>query len=148
MTDKPIRSAPEDVPVTADQPEACGLSRRDFLKITAVTGGTAAVLGGLPAFDRLLAAAEQTPLPYPLIAPENQISSVCLQCNTGCGIRVKLVNGVAAKIDGNPYSPWVLSPHLDYTTPLADAAPIDGALCPKGQAGLQTAYDPYRIVSV
>jgi anaerobic selenocysteine-containing dehydrogenase len=25
---------------------------------------------------------------------------------------------------------------------------VDGAICPKGQAGLQTVYDPYRLVSV
>jgi tetrathionate reductase subunit A len=27
-------------------------------------------------------------------------------------------------------------------------AATGGAICPKGQAGLQSAYDPYRIVSV
>jgi anaerobic selenocysteine-containing dehydrogenase len=27
-------------------------------------------------------------------------------------------------------------------------ATIDGAICPKGQAGLQSAYDPYRVVKV
>lgn len=31
---------------------------------------------------------------------------------------------------------------------MKDVATVEGALCPKGQAGLQTAYDPYRIVSV
>ena len=80
--------------------------------------------------------------------PENQIYTVCLQCNTGCGIKVKLLEGMAAKIDGNPYSPWTLWPHPAYETPIKDMAKIEGGLCPKGQAGLQTAYDPYRITSV
>jgi tetrathionate reductase subunit A len=32
--------------------------------------------------------------------------------------------------------------------PQDEAATVDGAICPKGQAGLQTAYDPYRIRKV
>ncbi len=147
MTDKPVLSVPESKAEVAEQPEACGLSRREFLKLTAVTGGAAAVLGSLPAFDKILAA-QQTSSSYPLIDVENQISTVCLQCNTGCGIKVKLLEGVAAKIDGNPYSPWTLHPHLPYETPLKETGTTEGSICPKGQAGLQTAYDPYRIVSV
>jgi len=86
--------------------------------------------------------------PYELAKPENMIHTVCLQCNTGCGIRCKHQNGVITKVDGNPYSPWTLFPHLDYETPLEEAAAVDGSICPKGQAGLQTAYDPYRIRKV
>ncbi len=86
--------------------------------------------------------------PYDLDKPENVIYSVCLQCNTGCGIKCKLQNGVITKIDGNPYNPWTLVPHLAYSTPAQDAAAVDGSICPKGQSGLQTAYDPYRIRKV
>lgn len=86
--------------------------------------------------------------PYELGKPENMIHTVCLQCNTGCGIRCKLQDGIITKVDGNPYNPWTLLPHLDYETPLDDAAAVDGSICPKGQAGLQTAYDPYRIRKV
>ena len=121
------------------------MSRRDFLKLTAATGGAAAVLGALPAYQRLLAAQEAAGT-YPLAEAQNQLYSVCLQCNTGCGIKVKLLDGVAAKIDGNPYSPWNMWPHIPYKTPVKDVATVEGALCPKGQAGLQSAYDPYRIV--
>ncbi len=77
--------------------------------------------------------------------PENVIHSTCLQCNTGCGIKCRLQDGVVTKIDGNPYSPWTMVPHLPYGTDFEKAAPVDGAICPKGQAGLQTAYDPYRL---
>lgn len=82
---------------------------------------------------------------YELPLADNHILTSCLQCNTGCGIRCKLQNGMVTKIDGNPYSPWTLLPHLPYATPVDDAAPVDGAICPKGQAGMQTAYDPYRL---
>ncbi|AFM27969.1 molybdopterin-dependent oxidoreductase [Desulfomonile tiedjei] len=85
---------------------------------------------------------------YELVKPINMIYSVCLQCNTGCGITCKQQNGVITKIDGNPYNPWTLLPHLPYSTHPRDAAPVDGSICPKGQAGLQTAYDPYRLRKV
>ncbi|MEX0776110.1 MAG: molybdopterin-dependent oxidoreductase [Phycisphaeraceae bacterium] len=86
--------------------------------------------------------------PYELAHPENVLYSSCLQCNTGCGIKCKIQDGVLTKIDGNPYNPWTLVPHLPYATDTVDAAPVDGAICPKGQAGLQTAYDPYRLRKV
>ncbi|MBI4635666.1 MAG: molybdopterin-dependent oxidoreductase, partial [Candidatus Rokubacteria bacterium] len=41
-----------------------------------------------------------------------------------------------------------LTPHLPYKTSPFDTATYDAILCPKGQAGLQSAYDPYRIVKV
>lgn len=129
------------------QPDNCQISRRDFLKLSTVTGAAAAVLGYLPAFQKALSQSEGTNA-YNLTAAENQINTVCLQCNTGCGIKVKLLEGLATKIEGNPYSPWTLWPHPAYETPVKEMAPVDGALCPKGQAGIQTAYDPYRIVSV
>ena len=131
----------------AERPPQSGVSRRDFLKISTAVGGTAAFLGALPRVGETLTRADGQAA-YILAQPENQIHSVCLQCNTVCGIKVKVLEGVAAKIDGNPFSPWTLSPHLDYGTSLAETGTVEGAICPKGQAGLQTAYDPYRIVRV
>ncbi len=132
------------------QPENCGLSRRDFLKTSAIVGGTA-FLGSVPGFSQIQAAraqAEEGQSAYPLSDPANQIYSVCLQCNTGCGIKVKLLDGVAAKIEGNPFHPMTMYPHIDYATPTTETGTVDGAICPKGQAGLQSVYDPYRLVSV
>jgi anaerobic selenocysteine-containing dehydrogenase len=128
------------------QPKSCDLSRRDFLKISAATAG-GAFLGSLPTIQKALADSTQTPA-YQLGQAENQVYSICQQCNTQCGIKVKILDGVAVKIDGNPYSPWNLVPHIDSKVPLTTVASIDAPLCPKGQAGLQTAYDPYRIVKV
>jgi tetrathionate reductase subunit A len=123
------------------------ITRRDFLKFSAIAGGTTAILGGLPKFNKAMATISGSS-DYALAEATNQINTICLQCNTGCAIKVKLVEGVAAKIDGNPYSPWTMWPHPAFETPLKDLAATDGAICPKGQAGLQSAYDPYRIVQV
>lgn len=133
---------------TQDTRAQARLSRRAFLKATAVAGGACALLGQLPAMEAINQALAAGAEGFFEVQPENQVYSVCLQCNTGCGIKVKLLDGVAAKIDGNPYSPWTMWPHIPYNTPVKDVATVEGGLCPKGQAGLQTAYDPYRIVSV
>jgi len=133
---------------TMIQPEKCALSRRTFLKAAAAAAGGGAYLGSPSYIHDALAASGAEAGAYPLADPANQIYSVCQQCNTQCGIKVKLVDGVAVKIDGNPYSPWNLVPHLPYNTSVVDTAPIDAAICPKGQAGLQAAYDPFRIVQV
>jgi len=85
---------------------------------------------------------------YALGQAENALYTACLQCNTGCGIKCKVQDGIVAKIDGNPYNPWTLLPHLAYATHPLDAMPVDGSICPKGQSGLQTAYDPYRLRKV
>lgn len=121
-------------------------TRRSFFRTGALLGGAAAGLG-----SELLSSAPTTTGATDtssLGSPESYVHSVCLQCNTGCGIRVKIENGVAVKIDGNPYSPWTMAPPLESATSLSAAATVQGCLCPKGQAGLQTAYDPYRIVKV
>lgn len=127
------------------------ITRRDFLKVSAFLGGSAALASQFNlAWDLLNspeanAAAEGA---YPLANPANIIYSACQQCNTNCGIKAKIVNGVVAKIDGNPYNPFTLNPHIAYKTPVADAATIDGGLCPKAHAAIQTTYDPYRVVKV
>jgi anaerobic selenocysteine-containing dehydrogenase len=131
--------------------ETNGTGRREFLK-TAAAGCGALAASNLDFARGLLARAEAGELApdevTALLRAENQIQTVCLNCNTGCGIRVKLLDGVAVKIDGNPYNPFTLHPHLPMAEPLAATARVDGAICPKGQAGHQGAYDPYRIRKV
>lgn len=126
-------------------------TRRQFLAKGALLGGAAAA-GAVPVLG---AAAENAVLnsrrpdaPYDLDDPENILYSTCLQCNTGCGIKCKIQNGVLTKIDGNPYNPWTMYPHLPMSASPFEVAKVDGGLCPKGQSGLQTAYDPYRIRKV
>ncbi len=131
-------------------PAACP-DRRAFLKASAFLGGSTLladrmwdVLQGIREAEAAAAGAAS----YPLAKPENILYSVCLQCNTGCGIKAKVLDGVVVKIDGNPYDPLNFNPHLSYKTPVLETAAVDGILCPKGQAGILAAYDPYRITKV
>jgi len=124
--------------------EKVSMDRRQFLQTSALLGGTAFMPWACTIRERV----EKELEAYPLNKPEHIIYSVCLQCNTGCGIKVKIHDGVAVKIDGNPRAPQTLWPHLPYRSSPAMTAGIDGALCPKGQAGIQTVYDPYRIRKV
>ena len=125
------------------------ISRRKFLKLSG--GAGAGALLGTALAERIglvnnaMASGDVKGVDYVLNKPENIINSVCLQCNTGCPIKVKLLDGLAVKIDGNPYSPWTMWPHIPSKTSIQDAAAIDGHICPKGQSGIQTLYDPYRI---
>ena len=57
-------------------------------------------------------------------------TSACQQCSAGCGITVRLIEGKAKKIEGNPLHPL-----------------NQGRLCARGQAGLQVLYNPDRIRS-
>lgn len=61
---------------------------------------------------------------------ERWIPTVCGQCTGGCGILVRVIDGWAVNIAGNPLHPV-----------------NRGTLCPKGIAGLQGLYDPDRIRS-
>jgi len=124
------------------------MTRKSFLKRSALLG--AAVGGaftGLGAFAGM-SEEERKKFIYEIQKPENQIFSACLQCHNACSIKAKLYDGKLGKIDGNPYGPQTMLPHIDYKTTPQDAALIDGKVCPKGQAGIQTLYDPYRIRKV
>jgi anaerobic selenocysteine-containing dehydrogenase len=135
--------------------EGSGLTRREFIKCSAVLGGTLLASQFAWAADLLRRAEAELLTPeeeYELAKAENILYTTCLQCNTGCGLKVKFFrkNGtaVALKIDGNAYNPFTLLPHYSYKTSPFELNTVDGAICPKGQAGLQTVYDPYRITKV
>ena len=72
----------------------------------------------------------QFPVAENLNAPgiEKWIPTICGQCMGGCGILVRVIDGWAVNIAGNPLHPV-----------------NRGTLCPKGIAGLQGLYDPDRI---
>jgi len=129
-----------------------GISRRAFLKNSAMIGCGALVASQLDFARGLIARVEAGELTqaeaYELMRAENTLYTVCLNCDTGCGIKVKILNGIAVKVDGNPYSPFTLHPHLPMAESLARGAKVDGAICPRGQSAHQGAYDPYRIRKV
>lgn len=128
------------------------LSRRQLLANAAFLGGSAVLASQLPLATSLMRKAEAGELgaggEYPLAQAENVIYSVCLQCHNACAIKGKVLNGTLVKIDGNAYCPQNMLPHLDYASDPQSAVRVDGRLCPKGQAGIQTLYDPYRIRKV
>ena len=123
-------------------------SRRDVLKGGALAGA-GALLG--TEGNRLMAAINQSGqddpagAAYTLAQPENILYSQCLQCNTQCTVKAKIQDGLLVKIDGNPYSPMCMQPHVSYDLSPQAVAKVDGHLCPKGQSGVQSIYDPYRI---
>ncbi|MFQ5956572.1 MAG: molybdopterin-dependent oxidoreductase [Candidatus Brocadiales bacterium] len=123
------------------------LERREFIK-TGVLLGTGALLASQAARLKTAEARSRAASKYAPAMPENIIYSTCLQCHTACPIKAKVVDGVLVKIDGNPYSPQSLLPHIHYRNNPVSAAVLDGYICPKGQAGIQSAYDPYRIRKV
>lgn len=137
-------------PVLLEEIAQRPIDRRTLLKTSALVGGAAAVASAMPwavsqAADSLLPEAASAAQGYLLAQPENILYTSCLQCNTGCTIKAKLIDGVIAKIDGSPYGPMTFWPHVNYESAPQDMATVDGWICPKGQAGLQSAYDPYRI---
>lgn len=125
------------------------IDRRTFLKSAAFLGGTAAAAGLLPwsmkQGSKSKAAASAPAADYVLAKPENIIYTACLQCQIRCLLKVKQQDGVVVKIDGSPYSAKQFLPNITYDTPPAEAARMDGKICPRGQAGVQTHYDPYRL---
>src|SRR3990172_8431710 len=104
-----------------------GMTRRTFLKASGAAGATVALASLAPPLLSPLLEDEEGAAP-PALQEENWVPNVCLQCPAGCGILVKVVNGRAVKIEGNPLHPI-----------------NEGRICPKGQIGLQVLYDPDRI---
>jgi anaerobic selenocysteine-containing dehydrogenase len=60
---------------------------------------------------------------------EHWVHTQCAQCYGGCGMRVKVVDGVAVQVEGEPDSDMGSR----------------GGLCGKGAASLMSLYDPNRI---
>ncbi len=107
------------------------MKRRNFLKYLGV-GGAGFGLGY--AFRKATKPPGAKLIPY-LVPPEDVIpavptwySSLCRQCNAGCGVIVKIIDGRARKMEGNPLHPI-----------------NKGKLCARGQAALQVVYNPDRI---
>ena len=96
------------------------MNRRELLKlIGAATCGMALPKELLHALPK-----EGEWIPY----EEYWSTGVCLQCPSGCGLRIRSVNHWPVKLEG-----------------IKDYPMNKGRLCPKGQSGLQVLYDPDRI---
>jgi len=119
------------------------MERRDFLKVSVLTGATAALSGcEKPAHTLVRFIPEEDLIP----SVATWKPSVCTLCPAGCGLMVRVLPGeaevvrngklgtiqmgLAKKLEGNPNHPvnW-------------------GKLCARGQAGLQITYHPDRVRS-
>jgi formate dehydrogenase major subunit len=102
-----------------------GISRRQFLKLSAGTmSGAAAMEAAGFGFDagpiRARTAAR-------LVKQGKEVPSVCPYCAVGCGQIVTVADGKILDIQGN------------YDSPISE-----GTLCPKGAATFQLAVNPLR----
>jgi anaerobic selenocysteine-containing dehydrogenase len=103
------------------------MDRRTFLQLSGLTAAGAALAGCKSANEKLI--------PY-LIPPDEGVTpgiadyyaSSCRSCPAGCGILVRVSEGRAKKIEGNPLHPV-----------------NKGKLCARGQAALQELYHPDRV---
>ena len=107
------------------------ISRRDLLQYIGA-GGIGAVGGVL--YGESVQRNVEFLIPQ-VIPPEDYspgvaswYNTVCNQCSAGCGISVRIREGKATKIEGNPVHPV-----------------SQGRLCARGQAGLNVLYNPDRL---
>lgn len=100
------------------------LSRRGFLKLSAATGVATAGVQGMKPTLNALAQLQNAPG-----SDKGQWkSTTCQGCTTWCPVQVKVVDGRAIKVRGNPNS-------------LAHR----GNVCPRAHLSLQQVYDPDRV---
>jgi anaerobic selenocysteine-containing dehydrogenase len=103
------------------------IPRRTFLKIAA---GSAVAAGIKPIARSILSEPFVRPPEEELPGRATWYASTCRQCPAGCGVLVRVINGRARKIEGNPVHPL-----------------NRGKLCARGQAGLQVLYNPDRLIN-
>lgn len=102
------------------------LTRRRFVGIAGLTAaGSAAAVSAVSRLERVMARRDEW-----YDRTEERIPSICQLCPGGCGLSVRVVDGVPVKVEGNPLHPV-----------------NRGRLCPRGLAGLQSLYDPDRLVT-
>ncbi len=101
-------------------------SRRDFLKLGAAGLGAATLGGFVP--PMVAQAAVRNGL---VDATGNgYVPSLCEMCVWRCGLLAKVKDSRVVKLEGNPDHPH-----------------SKGKLCPRGQSGIMTTYDPDRVLN-
>jgi len=105
------------------------LTRRQFLQAGAMAAAALVVSGCTADLQRTEYLESYVHPPEEGLPGENLwFASTCRQCPAGCGIIVRVSNGRARKVEGNPAHPL-----------------NQGKLCARGQAALQELYDPDRL---
>lgn len=117
------------------------MKRRDFLKLSAMSGAAFALDG---------CSNKSTPL-IRFIPEENLIPgiavwkpSICTLCSAGCGIQARVMEGEADVVRNGQLG--IVKMGLAKKLEGNSEHPVNhGKLCARGQAGLQVAYNPDRI---
>ena len=105
------------------------ISRRDFLKVSSLGTGVAAVLTGCGPASRYVKRQPYSDMPeYTMTGKSTYFATTCGECSAGCGLIVRTMEGRAHKVEGNPQHPV-----------------NHGGTCSRGQATLQGLYNPDRI---
>ncbi len=106
------------------------LTRRDFLRTSALTAGSGTALGSLLGLGASLAPAAARAQQL-RIRDAKTTPSVCPYCSVGCATLVHTIGGEIVNIEGDPRSPH-----------------NEGTLCPKGAATYQLHKNPNRATRV
>ena len=98
------------------------LTRRSFMKASALAAGAAALGSGVATVNNLVEsdqayAADEVKL----------VHTSCRACISNCGIIAHVQNGRVIKLEGDPADPM-----------------SEGRVCPKGLSGIQALYHPNR----
>lgn len=105
------------------------LSRRTFLKLIGGSSAGAAILSACrPQVQDFLI---QSPVRMPedmVTGVDNWYATRCAECGAGCGVVVRVVEGRAKKVEGNPEHPLNM-----------------GKLCVRGHGSVQAVYHADRI---
>jgi len=113
------------------------LTRREFLRLA---GTTAVIVSGANRLSKLAWASPAQSKPK---VKEEWIASCCNMCGGQSGIICRVVNGRVVKIEPNPYNPNNFS---NISTDFFENVEREGTcICPKGNAGVLTLYDPDRL---
>jgi len=125
------------------------IGRREFLKLSAVTMGLG--LTGLRPLS-LLAQPREAALHAsaqgmfsamsPALAGDAWIPTSCNMCGGNTGILAHVVNGRVVKIEPNSANPIGVA---NISTDFAGLQSSGARLCPKGNAGIMSLYDPDRL---
>jgi len=113
------------------------LTRKEFL---GMAGG---VVGTLVVGNGVVSALKKEPSEKLKNYKEEWIPTVCHMCGGSCGILARVIDGKVVKIEPNNYSPINFSNNSEdfFKNHLKEGAVI----CPKGNAGIATLYDPDRV---
>lgn len=112
------------------------IGRRDFLKLSGIVGATAGL--GMAGLLRLDSAGVQAAL----AAQDEWIPTCCNMCGGTTGILARVYNGRVIKIEPNSFNPVGL---CNISTDFTSLQSTGARMCPKGNAGIMTLYDPDRV---